>query len=118
MVSKEDSTEETIAHQPPGDVFPWPTGWRLTALDEVIIAIPAAVIGNHEAIGSVIHADEDTLLNLPHGPDVTRILIRLQVGQSAWLSRGCQAVVVHEQEGDTRPRRLKVSYVPQSGVVH
>jgi hypothetical protein len=34
--------EPKIAHQPPGEVFAWPKGWQLTALDEAILAVSAA----------------------------------------------------------------------------
>jgi hypothetical protein len=81
---------EKIAHQPPGAVFPWATGWQLTALDEAIIAVPAAILGDSETIGSVIHCDDGVQLNLPTGPHATpgeRIMIWLQPGQSVWLSK-------------------------------
>jgi hypothetical protein len=50
--------------QPPGEVFPWPKGWRITAIDEAMIAIPTATIGDDEVVGTVIHGDEDIQIDL------------------------------------------------------
>jgi hypothetical protein len=92
-------------------VFPWATGWQLTALDEAIIAVPAAILGDHETIGSVIHCDEGVQLNLPTAPHAMpgeRIMIWLQPGQSVWLSKSCQGVVMPQSEGDTMARRFRL----------
>jgi hypothetical protein len=86
-----------IAHQEPGEVFPWPKEWRLTALDEAVLAVPTALLADHETIGSVIHADNDVQLQLSAASDPgadNRILIWLQAGQSVWLTKSCQAMVV------------------------
>ncbi|MBL8795876.1 MAG: hypothetical protein JNM56_18370 [Planctomycetia bacterium] len=107
---------EKIAHQPPGEVFPWAKGWRLTALDEAIIAVPAAILGDNEAIGSVIHADEGVRLNLltaPHATPGERIMIWLQPGESVWLSKSCQGVVLPQSDGDTAARRFGLTEVAQ-----
>lgn len=107
---------QKIAHQPPGEVFPWARGWQLTALDEAIIAVPAAILGDNEAIGSVIHCDDGVKLNLPTASQATpdeRIMIWLQPGQSVWLSRSCQGVVVPRSEGDTAVRRFRLAEVAQ-----
>ena len=107
----EPPATEKIAHQRLGEVFPWPKGWRLTAIDEAIIAVPAAIIGDNEVIGSIIHCGEEVRLNLPTEPHQTpgaRIMIWLQPGQSAWLSKSCQAVVMPRREGDTGERRFSV----------
>lgn len=103
------AAEEKIAHQPPGEVFPWARGWQLTALDEAIIAVPAAILGDNETIGSVIHCVDGVQLNLPtasHAKTGERIMIWLQPGQSVWLSKSCQGVVVPQSEGDTATRRF------------
>jgi hypothetical protein len=39
-----------IGSQPPLDIFPWPKGWKLTALEDAILAIPAAILSDEEAI--------------------------------------------------------------------
>lgn len=108
------STNEKVAHQPPGEVFPWPKGWQLTALDEAIIAVPAAIIGDNEIIGTVIHADDGVQLNMPkepHSTSGTLIMLRLLAGQSVWLSKSCDAFVVPQREGDSVLRHFKISKV-------
>ncbi len=108
--------EPKVAHQPPGEVFPWPKGWRLTALDEAILAAPAGILAENETIGSVIHCGDDVRLNLPTVPQTTpgaRILIWLQAGQSVWLGKSCQAMVVPSKEGDASVRRFQLSQVSQ-----
>jgi hypothetical protein len=107
---------EKVAHQPPGEVFPWPKGWQLTALDEAIIAVPAAILSDSEVIGSVIHCDDGVRLNMPtesHSTPGARIMLWLQAGQSVWLSKSCQAVVVPQSEGDTAARRFRLTEVAQ-----
>jgi hypothetical protein len=108
------SAVEKVARQPPGEVFPWAKGWRLTALDEAMITVPAAILGDNEAIGSVIHCDDGVRLNLPTAPHATpgeRITIWLQPGESVWLSKSCQGVVVPQSEGDTAARRFRLTEV-------
>jgi hypothetical protein len=88
--------------QPPGEVFPWPKGWRITAIDEAMIAIPTAIIGDDEVVGTVIHGDDDIQIDLhewglPNG----RFIIWLKPGQSCSISKSCQAIVVPRNEGDT-----------------
>lgn len=112
------SRSEKVAHQPPGEVFPWAKGWRLTALDEAMIAVPAAVLGDGETIGSVIHCDDGVRLNLPtvsHTTPGERITIWLQPDESVWLSRSCQGVVVPQSEGDTVARRFRLTEVATDG---
>jgi hypothetical protein len=97
-------------------VFPWAKGWQLTALDEAIIAVPAGILGDSETIGCVIHCDDGVQLALPtasHATPGERIMIWLQPGQSVWLSKSCQAVVVSRTEGDTAARRFRVNEVAQ-----
>jgi hypothetical protein len=109
-------TTEKIAHQLPGEMFSWPKGWRITALDESIIAVPAAIIGDKEVIGAVIHCGEEVRLNFPtepNSPQDARIMIWLLPGQSVWLSKSCQAVVVPLREGDKAARRFTVVEVTQ-----
>lgn len=60
--------DEKIAHQQPGDLFPWSKGWHLTTLDEAIIAVPAAILGGSGPIGSVIRGDDRQRRNIPTAP--------------------------------------------------
>ena len=79
------SQDAKTAHQPPGQIFPWPKGWKLTALDEAILAVPAAILSDSDVIGSVIHAEDDVILHLPTGSEKDAdalIQIWLKPGQS------------------------------------
>src|SRR5262245_23816643 len=102
------SKTEGIANQLPGEVFPWPKGTKLVALDDLTLAIPAAVLREDEQIGSVILGDEDMQIRLPTVPVTTpgaRIFLRLRIGMTVWLAKSCQAMVVAE---DKSPRRIRV----------
>ena len=102
------SSGEKIASQPPGEMFPWPRLTRLTMLEDVVLAIPAATLGKDEQIGSVIHADVDAGLSLPKTAADQYIYIRLKEGMSVWLSKSVQSVVVAD---DKKPRRIRISTV-------
>ncbi len=95
---------DAIVSQPPGEVFPWPQGIVITAIDEVIIAIPQQVFGKVETIGSVIIGPDDIQIALRNDLDV--MLIRLQPGLSVSLNKSCQAYVASD---DKQPRRFKIS---------
>ena len=103
-----EAPEGEIAHQPPGEVFPWSKGVRLVAVDDVTLAIPAAMINEDEQIGSVISGDADIDIGFPKVPHSTpgaMIYLRLRAGMSVGLSRSCHAIVVAD---DKIPRRIKV----------
>jgi len=100
--------------QPPGEFFAWPKGWRLTALDEATLLIPGAILSDNDVIGSVINADDDVMLNLPTGQNPesdAHILIRLKKGQSVYLSKSCQAMVLPNHEGDKASKRFQAARV-------
>ncbi|HEX4590497.1 MAG TPA: hypothetical protein VH120_11240 [Gemmataceae bacterium] len=95
---------QVVAKQPPGHVFPWPKGTVLTAVDDVVFALPLAVFGDDEAIGSVLHGPKEMEINIPL--EGNTFYIRLSSGMSVSLTKSCQACVV---ANDGRPRRIKVS---------
>ena len=97
--------EGKVASQPPGVPFPWPHSTRLTALEDLILAIPAAVLASGEKIGDVIHSDVDAEIRLPTTPSDMLIHLRLKKGMSVWLSKSVQGVVV---ASDKRPRAIRV----------
>ena len=109
------SNPTKIGHQAPGKFFAWPNRWRLTALQDAILAIPAAILSEDEVIGSVIHCDDEAKLNLPQGlPSESSpplILIWLKRGQSVYLTKSCQAMVIPSYEGDKAVRRFALSRV-------
>ncbi len=96
------------AAQPPGEVFPFPKGTKLQALEEVVLAFPAAILEADQTFGSVIQSDDDAQFAMPEGDD--RFYLRLEPGMSLTLTKSCQGVVVAE---DKRPRRFKVHFPPK-----
>lgn len=101
---------DRIASQPPGQSFPWPRATRLTALEDLILAIPAATLEKDEKIGSVIHSDPETEIKLQMSSAESFIYLRLKAGMSVWLSKSVEGVVV---ASDKRPRRIKISPVKE-----
>lgn len=101
---REPPADEPIACQPPNEVFPWPKGVVLTAVDEVTIAVPAAMFDPGQPIGRFVFGPDDMEFGSPAGSDV--VLIRLRPGMSVSLAKSVQAYVVAD---DGRPRRLKPS---------
>jgi len=100
--------------QPPGEIFAWPKGWKLTALDEATLAVPGAILSDNDVVGSVILAENDVMLKLPTGQNPesdVHILIWLKKGQSVYLSKSCQAIVLPNHEGDKASKRFQVARV-------
>ena len=86
-------------------------------IDEAVIAIPATILSDGEVIDSVIHCGDDVQLNMPTEPytepDAQGFQLWLQVGQSVWLSKSCQGVVLPQREGDTAVRRFRLAEISQ-----
>ena len=76
----------------------------MTALDEATIALPMAIFGKDEPIGSVVLGPKDMQINIPKNGKT--FYIRLQPGMSVSLAKSCQARVVAD---DKQPRRFKIS---------
>ncbi len=102
--------EGEVALQPHGQPFPWVRGAKLTALEPVTIAIPAAAISQEEKIGSVVFGDADMEIRLPASSNDTLIYLRLNAGSSVSLSKSVQGVVLAE---DKLPKRIRV-LMPQN----
>ena len=90
-----------VALQPPGEVFPWPKGTVLTAVDDVVLALPMALLAGDQPLKEILSGPDGMEVNLP--PDGEAFFIRLRPGMSASVGRSCQAYVVAE---DGRPRRI------------
>lgn len=101
--------EGSVALQPAGQPFPWPRGTRLTALEPVTLAIPAAAVADGEPIGSVIFGDADLEVRLPTKPSDSLIYLRLKDGSSVSLSKSVQGIVVAD---DKLPKRIRVLAPP------
>lgn len=106
----------TRVRQPPGEIFPWPKGWRITAIDEAMIAVPTAIVGDNEVVGAVILGDDDVQIDLREwGSPNGRFIIWLKPGLSCSLSKSCQAVVVPRTECDTAMPRFWVVETQSEG---
>ena len=97
---------ETIAFQPPGEVFPWIKGMVLTAVDEVVVALPIELLGKDEPIGSIVVAPDDMQIIFQKQGGV--FYLHLKSGMSVSLTKSSDAMLVAD---DKQPRRLKITGV-------
>lgn len=104
---RKSSGGDAIAAQPPGQVFAWPKGAVLTAVDELVLALPMALFDNDRPMGEFVSGPADMQMNIPPSGDT--FFIRLMPGMSVSLAKSVQSRVVAE---DTRPRRIKVTRPP------
>jgi hypothetical protein len=106
IFGQQSADEGSVAFQPPGVPFPWPSSTRLMALEDTILAIPALALAKDGKISELIHSDSSDLeIRLPVSPDDTLIHLRLKSGMAVWLSKSVQGVIV---AADKRPRAIKV----------
>ena len=102
------STSDLIASQPPGEIFPWPKGALLTAIDELVLAIPVALLEADQPMSEAVFGPDDMEVNIP--PASETFFIRLRRGMSVSLAKSVQSFVVAE---DRRPRRIRVTRPPE-----
>jgi len=93
--------------QPPRKVFPWPKGAVLTAEEEVVLALPVALLDPDRPMGEFVFGSDDMELNVP--PEGEVFFIRLRPGMSVSLAKSCDAFVVAD---DDKPRRLNARRPP------
>ena len=99
---------EHIALQPHGQIFPWPRGAVITAVDEIVVLeIPMELFGKDKKIGDCLFGSSDIEMNSP--PGVDRFFIRLKPGMFVSLAVSVQAMVISE---DGKPRRIKMTLPP------
>ena len=103
------SSGEFIGTQPPGEIFPWPEGTILTAVDELVLALPMALFDKDRPIGEIVFGPDDMQISIPPKGDV--FFIRLMPGMSVSLAKSCQSYVFAE---DKKPRRIKVCQPPDN----
>lgn len=53
------STNDLIASQPPGEMFPWPKGAVLTAVDELVLALPVALFEADRPMNEAVFGSDD-----------------------------------------------------------
>ena len=110
---QEPAKEETgkIVVQPPGEIFNWPKGVVLTALDEVTLSLPVALVETlpqDQPMESVIHGHDDMRIYIPRAHGDTKdnaIYASLKPGMSLSNSVPLQAFIVAK---DKTPRRFRI----------
>jgi hypothetical protein len=95
---------DLIASQPPGENFVWPKGAILTAVDELILALPVALFDKDRPMSEFVFGPDDMELSAPPGSDT--FFVKLMPGMSVSLAKSCQSHVVAD---DNRARRIKVT---------
>ena len=72
----------------------------LTALDELVLALPTAILDDRP-IGSIVFGADDMQFNMP--PDGDTFYIKLMPQMSVSLAKSCESYIVAD---DNRPRRM------------
>jgi len=85
--------------QVPGTTFPFPKDAKLRPHEEVILALPSAVIAEGEQIGSILLCDDDAELSL--NDKVGAWYVTLKPGMTFSLARPCEIMLI---AADGRPR--------------
>ena len=98
------------ATQPPMTPFPWPKGAVITAVDELVLALPVGLFDKDRPIGEFVFGPADMLMNMPPGSDT--FFLRLMPGMSVSLAKSCECYIVAD---DKNLRRLKVKRPPAEG---
>jgi hypothetical protein len=100
---------EVTVSQPPGAIFPWPKGAVLTAVDELVLAVPVALFDPGRPMSEFVFAPADAEINVPPAGDT--FMIRLRPGMSVSLAKSVQSFVVAD---DQKPRRIRVKLPPST----
>ena len=104
---KPQTATKLIATQPHGEVFPWPKGAVLTAVDELVLALPMALFDKERPMSEFVFGPDDMQMSIP--PEGDTFFVRLTPGMSVSLAKSVQSYVVSE---DQKPRRIKVQRPP------
>jgi len=101
---QQQSTDDGIpATHPPLKPFPWPKGAVITAVDELVLALPVALFDKERPMSEFVFGPDDMQIIVP--PQSDTLFIRLMPGMSLSLAKSCECYIVAE---DQNPRRLKV----------
>src|SRR5690348_8766807 len=98
----------SLVEQPSGVPFPWPHGVTLTAVDEVVLALPGLIIDSPQTIGAALEGSDDMDIKIEFDDDrvsVKLVYIKLQPRMWARVKRSCEAVMI---SSDGAPKRLMV----------
>jgi hypothetical protein len=87
--------------------FPWPKGAVITAIDDLVLALPTALFEMDRPMGEFVFGSEDMELSMP--PESDTFFLRLRCGMSVSLAKSCECYIVAD---DKNPRRLTLT-LPQ-----
>lgn len=110
--SQASSAGENIVSFPPGEVFPWPKRMVLTAVDELMLCLPKALLDPNRPFGEFVFGSPGMQVNIP--PDGENVLVWLQPGMTISLIDSAESYVHAE---DNRPRRMKITPPPSPPTV-
>ena len=91
------------AQQLPGTKFPFPKGAKLRPKEEVILAVPSAIIGQSEEIGAVFLCDNNAEIML--NEKVGAWYVNLKTGMVFSLAKSCEVMLIGT---DNRPRSFEI----------
>lgn len=91
-----NSDSDVLATAPPGKIFPWPKGAVITAVDEIVLAIPIALFEKDRPMAEAVFGPDDMEVNIP--PDNDTFFVRLKPGMSLSLSKSVQSYIVGDDE--------------------
>ena len=109
--SKNTKPDERVVVAVPGEVFRWPKGARITAIDAVVLALPKALFGKDEKLDTLVDADDEMKIAVP--PDSDNIYLYVQPGMSVTIKKSSESYVVAK---DKTPRKLRVTLPKQNAV--
>ena len=95
---------EMLVSQRPGEIFPWPLGMELTAVDSLVLALPKKLLEEGRALNKSVFGPDGMHIDIP--PIGDTFFVRLAPGMVVSLARSCEAYLVAE---DKKPRRIKVT---------
>jgi hypothetical protein len=108
---QQQATDDAIAAtHPQMKPFPWPKGAVITAVDELVLALPVALFDKDRPMSEFVFGPDDMQMNMP--PDSDTFFVRLLPGMSVSLAKSCECYIVAD---DKNPRRLKVKRPPAEG---
>ncbi len=95
---------DTVVSQPPGEIFLWPEGMKITAIDMVIIALPKMLFQGDQIMSSLVDADKEINVAIPTGSD--NIFFYVKPGMALTLKKSSELFIV---SNDHKPRRIRIN---------
>lgn len=102
--SESSAADPSVIFRLPNEVFPWPRGIEITAIDGIVLALPVTLFNPYEPMREFLSSPKD--MGIKFFPDRDVYFIMLKPGTSVRLAKSCDTYVVAD---DDKPRRLKMS---------